>query len=189
MAPLPSNSTDRWFLDYITGSQPTAAEHTMMIRGDANLGLDGATGTFLAVLNGVGAAGFWTGWRPIRLRHSVAGSNFSMPVSMGSTLGAFVGTGSGSGYIESCEAVEATIQGRSPTTGRRGDFSLYGIRAALGTATFRKTSSDGAPWSALISACQGLAVPLRAVDGSQLSIYPYVNLNYNSYWESRLRTK
>lgn len=188
LAPLPANNTDRWFLDYITGSASTAAEHTMALRLPVTAGVDGASGAFYHILASVGASGFWVGWRPIRMRYQAAGSDFSVPAGMGSTLSAFVGTGSSTGYLASYEALELTLQGRSYTSGRRVDFSLYGVRLASGIGNFRYTASAGAPFSTLINAVQTWPLAPLTIDGSTPTWYSYVNANYNSYWEQQQRT-
>lgn len=184
MAPLPANNTDRWFLDYVTGSHAGATEHTMQLRLGSNAGIDGASAAFLAILNGVGASNFYLGWKAIRMRYQAAGTNFSIPTSPGASLAAFAGTGTGAG-TDVIEAIEATVQGRSLSTGRRVDISIYGIKTTV--TNFRVTATV-APWSTLVAALNGLVNPALAVDGSIVTWYAYVNFNYNSYWERRKRS-
>lgn len=189
MAPLPQNNTDRWFLDYVTGTGPTSAEHTMSVRLGPDAGVDGASGVFLGVLNGIGSANLWAGWKPIRMRLQKAGTKFSLPVGMGSALSAFIGTGSNQDYRATTEALELTWQGRSFTTGRRVDLSLYGFRQTGILGEFRYTSAAFAPGGAVVaslSAQTGASAPL-AIDGTEVTWYEYTNFNYNSYWEGRIR--
>jgi hypothetical protein len=187
MAALPSNSTDRWFLDYVTGNINTSKEHTMSVRLGPDGGVDGAASFFLSMLNGIGAANLWAGWKALRLRHQAAGTNFSVPAGLGTTLAAFVGTGVTTGYTVVAEALEMTVQGRSYTTGRRGDISLYGVKFT--PSDFRYAAGSGPTWNgqAWYDGINGLGQPAVTVDGSQLVFYPYVNFNYNSYWEGAIR--
>lgn len=185
MAPLASNLTDRWFMDYVTGNASTSVEHTMQLRLGSNAGIDGASAAFLAILQGFGASRLWTGWRVIRLRYQAAGTNFSIPVTPGTTLAAFTGSASVAGRNEASEAIEVTAQARSVSTGRRVDLSLYGY-AAQYLGAFRATPPDPAVVG-MIGALNGLVNPALAADGSQVVWYNYLNFNYNSYWERRKR--
>lgn len=192
MAPLPQNSTDRLFVDYITGETATALEHTLQVRmsgGQANVVV--VQGRVLAVLNALTPIAFRLGWRVLRCRFQAQGTDFSIPVSVVPGLAAFLGSGGGD-YQPRMEAVEDTFQGRSNVTGRRVDLSLYravtdafsnfrvpngptGFPAAVGNAVANLNSSagDGA---------------FLAIDGNPPTWYQYLNQNYNSYWERRLRS-
>ena len=186
MAALPSNNTERWFLDYVTGSHATATEHTMMIRTPTNTSAADVSAKFFAMLSGVTAANLWIGWRAIRLRWSAIGSNFSTPVTMSTALAGFTGTGAISGYATASEAIEVTAQGRSPSTGRRVDISLYGYRL-IGLPTDFRLLSTVAWVNSYTAALNAGTPPLKTVDATDALWYPYVNLNFNSYWERRLR--
>lgn len=184
MAPLPQNNTARLFFDYVTGSAATSVEHTVQMR------ISGAEGTqttgqeqFLSFLNAFGPGAFRTGWKVQNVRYSAAGSSFSLPIAILPALGSFLGTHSGT-YVARYEAVEETIQGRSPVSGRRVDLSIY---RAFGDAnpSFR----TGLPAGVQTALSAGLTAGVwRAIDGSTPIFYTFLNSNYNSYWETRLRT-
>lgn len=188
LAPVADNNTDCWYLDYYTGHATTGVEHTWRMRLPPTAGVDGASGVFYHLLNAIGAANFWTGWKPLRMRYRASGSNFTVPAGMGASLSAFVGTGAMTNYTSSFEAVEHTVQGRSPSTGRRVDYSLYGIKLGGMPGAFRYLSSAGAPYTNWIAAHATLPTLVLTRDGSSATFYPYVNLNFNSYWETRIRT-
>lgn len=189
VGPLPQNSTARVFMDYVTGSHTQATEHTCAVRMPSGTTSDDAQGFFLGLLNAMGAGTFWTGWRVIRVRKQDAGTNFSIPAPMTAGLEAFVGTGSASSYASTVEAIELTMQGRSPTTGRRVDFSIYGVRFTAMLGKFRYGLSDGLHWAGMINYMTSLSTSYpTTIDGSTPTWYNYVNVNYNSYWEQRTRS-
>lgn len=190
MAPLPANNTGRIFYDYVTANT-AGVEHTVAWRvplGDFSSTV--AQDEFLAFLQAVGAGTFRVGWRLIRARYQAAGAAFSTPLALNAGLTAFVGTNSVS-YPAQREAEEWTWQGRSNTSGRRVDFSLYGL-AVNPPSNFRYPAGGASPAFVALSVNRlntqealGRAV---AIDGSSPTWYPYVNFNANSYWERRLRT-
>lgn len=192
MAPLPQNNTARLFVDYITGSQPTSSEHTFAMRyNSANNDADTLATQVYTFLQAIGATNFRAGWKVIRLRQQQAGALFTIPQGLTTQLAAFVGTNT-SAYSARLEAVEDTFQGRSLVSGRRVDVSLY--RAAGDCdPNFRVLSSGTGVGLVVQNAVAALAVAgnngrFLAIDGSAPSWYPYMNENYNSYWEGQLRT-
>lgn len=190
LPPLPENNTSRLWVDYLPGtSQP---EHTVMLRlAPDQEGPISAMDWLQGVLAALGAANLNSGWRALRARYSPAGAVFSLPQSLTAGLAGILGTGSLAGYRPQDSAIEATFQMRSPTSGRRGDFSLYGLRKwPLSTYRYTAGGSD-AGLNAMIAA---LSVPAgvgnyrpATIDGTLGTFYPYVNFNYNSYWEGELR--
>ena len=184
MAPLPPNSTARVYFDYVTGAALTSREHTVQWR--ANLALatvDLVQAKFLGFLQAVGASNLRQGWKVIRVRVCLAGSNFSVPVNPTAALGGFVGTYAGS-YNARMECVEDTYQFRSLSSGRRGDFSLY--RAQGDADENFRFGMPTAQQTALLDAANNAS--LMAIDNTSPGVYTYVNQNYNSYWETRSRT-
>lgn len=192
MAPLPQNNTHRLFVDYVTGDLATSQEHTLAIRYNPSLrDVGDVQGDLLAVLNAFTAPAFRTGWKVTATRVQAAGSNFSLPVATISGLAGFVGTGGGA-YFPRHETVEETFQGRSSTSGRRVDLSLY--RAAGDVSeNFRVVGGPSGLFllvrlvAAALSAASA-AGSFLAIDGSQAVWRDYMNQNYNSYWERRVRT-
>lgn len=190
MAPLPANNTARIFFDYITGNQSTSKEHTVAWRsagpGTTHEDVQSAFHGFLQTL---GANTFVAGWRVLRVRVQEQGADFSVPVPVIADLGTFVGTAAGN-YAQNREAEEWVWSGRSATTGRRVDFSLYGIFTALPT-NFRYPAGGSSPgWvAASIAYLNGQAPPVGplVIDFSRPTWYSYVNVQYNSYWEEQIR--
>jgi hypothetical protein len=188
LSPLPANTSARVFVDYITGNDVTSQEHTVAWRFVA--APNAARDTMLALadfLIGIGPAVFATGWRVLRARSQAAGATFSVPETVPPVLAAFAGAG-GDVPAPFREALEWTWQGRSFTSGRRVDFSLYGLVTAP-PDNFRVVPGDY-PWvgpSVDFLNAVGAGLKPRAIDGSTATFYPYVNSNFNSYWERRIR--
>lgn len=192
MAPLPANNTARMFFDYISGSLGTSRQHTVMVRYNSSLrDVSDVQADFLGLLNIFGAANFRAGWRVEGVRVSASGSDFSTPVTVIASLAAFVGTASPT-YSGSAESVEDTFQGRSQSSGRRVDFSLY--RALnLFSDNFRVNAGASALPLVVGNAAtyldgRGVAGSFLAIDGQAAVWKRYMNQNFNSYWEARSRT-
>lgn len=191
MAPLPPNSTARFWFDYTTGSGPLAQTHTTMWRvPDEGASSAAVQAKFVAFLAAIGVESFWTGWRVTAVRYSDIGSNFSFPVPLETTLAAFAGDND-TVHPLSDEAREYVWTGRSPVTGRRVDFSLYGL-AVPTSPTFRYTVGDIGPTDIVAVSIDALEntpqIGPLAIDGAVPVWYPYVNVNFNSYWEGELRS-
>lgn len=187
MAPLPQNSTARYFFDYVTGNAATSQEHTVQMRVANPVTDVSAQDGFLALLNAMGTARFGNGWRVLRVRYQASGSDFSVPIALTASLAAFVGTGGA--VSPPSEAIELTFQGRSRVSGRRGDLSLYGTVGYSLTTNYRLTPGE-ASWvgAAVLELNQAEAGLWLAIDSTGLEWYPYANWNYNSYWERKLRS-
>lgn len=189
MAPLPANGTTRFFYDYVTGSGPFAKEHTLIQRVTGTPDTDAETPQLALsdFLDSIGEGIFALGWQILRVRVQAAGTNFSLPVTMLTELQNF--EGSASAIAAPDEAREWTWQGRSQTSGRHVDFSLYGLNAIL-PATFRYEAGGSSPaWVAasVASLNANNANFFKAIDNSPAVWYQYVNANFNSYWESEIR--
>lgn len=193
MVALPANNTDRVFFDYVTGNLSTSREHTCAVRFNlVENTVEAVQGAFLDLLGALGETNFRAGWRVLRTRVQYATTSVSLPYALDAALGAFVGTGGSPTYNARFETVEDTFQGRSSSSGRRVDFSLYramddaestfrveaglsGLGIVVGQAV--ATLNTYAPAGIFIS-----------IDGTGNTIwYPYMNRNYNSYWERRSR--
>ena len=190
MSPLATNLTRRVYFDYLTSSTALVAQnHTVMWRTAFDTPDPGAVNAqtkFLAFLNQYGAAGFWVGWQVTGVRVSEGNQTFSVPVALTSGLDAFVGTGSTATAIVSSAAIEAVFVGRSPITGRRSRFSIYG-RAFASIGDFRD-SAAGPTLGAVAELNDETPIILVALDNTRSTWSQYNNFNYNSYWESELRT-
>lgn len=191
MAPLPAyNLTRRYYFDYITGNDASKArQHTAMLRVAFD---SAATDTqvqdkFLNILNALSPAAFRLGWKVTAVRKSLHNTDFTVPVTMTANLIAFAGTGTYTGWLVSSEAIERRFLGRSPTTGVKVSFSLYG-EVNNSISDFRITSAESAGIANVISILNGATIPLFvAGDNTVPTWYPYASLNYNSYWEGELR--
>lgn len=189
MAPLPQNNTQRVFYDYVVSDEATVGtEHTFQVRGALGLSIGEIHQAVDEFLNAITPARFFTGWRIIRARHMEAAGVASFPTVLPPGLATFIGTGADPAFTRDL-AVEATFQGRSFTTGRRVDVSLYGIPTLANTGAFRiEADNTFAQWvTDAVSALNNAGGAFCTIDGSSALYYPYVNWNFNSYWETRLR--
>lgn len=191
MAPLPQNNTNRLLFDYVTGDVATSQAHTCAVRyNPAERDVGDVQADFLSVLAGFGEGLFRVGWKVTGVRVQAAGSNFSLPVTMIASLAAFEGIAS-VGYTPKLEAVELTFQGRSTTSGRRVDFSIYNALFDVGDNFRFLEGSAGASWVAdVLDAVRAASAvgSFLAIDLSAPTWYGYANANYNSYWERRMRS-
>lgn len=192
MAALPQNTTTRLFYDYVTGSGATGTNHTIAQRiFGTTANIADAQLIMLAVLNAVTAAQLRAGWRILQVRYQAAGTNFSTPVALSSALALFEGTSAG-GWDYIGETREWTFQGRSPTSGRKVDFSLYGVTATAPdnfrvAATFEPNNWVANVLAVLNDADNG-SIAFTSVDGSRALWYGYANWQHNSYWEQEFRS-
>lgn len=173
-------ATARLFLDYTTGRR----EHTMMARYTGTL-TEGTQFALLDFLEAVQAV-LPEAWAPIRLRRAAAGTEITLPVGMIPQLAAFRGTATGE-FPEVFEPREHTFVGRSVSTGAKARLSLYGL--TYQTPADYRWEGSGMP-AGLINAIAKLEAPIAlfiGIDGNKPDWYPYVNVNYNSYWERRQR--
>lgn len=188
-----SNATHRVFFDYMTGNAPgVSKEHTVMFRimeegqtpGDA---IEQAQEAFLSMLQAIGTPALRQGWRVLRGRIAAAGTDFSLPFDMDSSLETTVGTGTTSGWTGHQEAIQYTWVGRSFTTGKRVRLSLYGINITVVDSNFRLLPSENANVALAVPATLNAQPTLVAVDNTLVNWYNYCNVQYNSYWERRIR--
>lgn len=189
MAPLATNLTRRIYFDYVSSTTAVVAqEHTVMWRHAFDAVDAGALAIqqkFLDFLTLFTAAGFYSGWKVTGVRVSEGNQTFSVPVVMLAGLAAFVGTGSVASAIASSAAIEVVFVGRSPLTGRRTRFSIYG--RTYNTITDFRDSAAAATLNAVALLNAATAPRLVALDNTVAVWNQYANLNYNSYWEGELR--
>jgi hypothetical protein len=193
MAPIAENLTHRIFFDYVTGVVAgTSKQHTICWRLNESVtpedAISSAQGRMLALLGNIQPAAFRAGWAVEGVRFSVAGTDISLPVDVDAALAAFVGTSVEAGWNPSSEAIQYRMEGRSPTTGVRTSMSLYGVYYPTVDADFRITPSQGSfvsDWRNALTEIGG--PPLVCRDGSAVNWYNYINTQYNSYWERRIR--
>lgn len=175
MAPLPANSTARYFVDYTTGTE----EHTFSVRANptyspADLGTD--LNTFLTdispLLNRITI---------IRVRYQPEGSNVSAPVATAIDGNDYGGASYGTGDDRS---KFLNFVGRS-SDGRRVRLAVYGVNDIQ--PDYRVSTADS---SAIIAAVDTLNTPANAfltVSGLKPLWYPYANTTDSAYWQKQLR--
>lgn len=188
MAPLPDSATARLFVDYVTGAT-NGVNHTLQVR---YLGTDrtaaAAQARVASWLTGIGAGNLRQGWRVLAVRTALAGEEFTVPQTPVAALSGITGT-SGNAFPRFLEARETTFVGRAVNSPRRVRLSLFGFTAAISTFDTYRYNVPGAV-TALNTAWSNLTAgssPLVAIDGNAIVWYSYINQNFNSYWERRLR--
>lgn len=176
LAPLPQNNTARLWVDYST----PFFKHKILFRYPPSQGSTitmGIVADFFAALAPDLYAITVDG-----ARLSATGSNISTPVAWTGAAG--YGTGA---LPPETEPLECRFEGRSPT-GRRVNWSFYATKLGVGSdyriPVFSQTSLANA-YTVLANAVNANA--LLAIDGFVPVIYPYVNIQYNSYWERQMR--
>lgn len=176
MAPLPSNNTGVFYLDYTTEGQ----DHTMQIRfgtGSSALEAAGVADAFLAAL---GTNMYAMTINGARVRD--AGASVSYPVTWDGD--AVYGSGT--------EGLYATAQyvdfvGRS-IDGRRARIAVFGWKGIVDTTddNFRFSSSTG--WvAAALAALEALPFCPVSISGEVVNWQQYANTGINAYWRNHIR--
>jgi hypothetical protein len=189
VAALNPNNTSRIFWKFRTSL--IGIEHTVQVRP---AGLDpvsrlNAESTMRGVVEALGAAFFRQNWRFFEGSAAAAGGDFTTSLPFIDGLDLFVGSNV-SVLTPEREALEMRFVGRSPSTGRKVSFSLYGMRQNLAIGSFRLNggaSGDGLLVRNAVAVLNGSGGAFRCIDGTEPIWYEYVNLQYNSYWERRVR--
>jgi hypothetical protein len=176
MAPLPPENTARFWVDYNDGHN----DHTLLMRYSPSAGLSAiqaVAADFLAALSPVLYLITITGARAAN-----SGSVISVPESWGgdSTYGS-------SAQPAASAPLELCYVGRT-TTGRMAKWFMYGFKGIV-PGSFRFYPSDDSNLDAADTILRnaGLTGKLLAIDGELPSVYPYINIQFNSYWESQAR--
>ena len=185
MAPVANNLTGRIWVDYEVANVP----HTMMVRyvhpAQPLPDVLETIGQILGYLKPV----LHTSWVVTGVRQSLPNSTISLPIDYSnSPLQGFAGENGGT-FDGVWAPREFVMVGRSSTTGRRVRFSVYGVvsstpanyRFGPGESVFTTTT-----FVAALNAASFAGIYITA-DGSSARWYPYVNVNYNSYWERQQR--
>jgi len=176
MAPYSPLNTPRFWLDYSDGVN----SHAMMFRF-ANIS------QLETIKDGVAA--YLTNLSPVLFLLTVQGARYSAadsPVSLPTIWGD--APTYGSGVMPDVQAPrEIRFEGRT-VNGVRASWSVYG--ATPGTPdTYRWSSEIIAEFSNALLQLQSMATDglLVAVDLAAPQLYTYINVQYNSYWETRRR--
>lgn len=177
MAPLPENNTARFWLDYTDGQNPHSLlvryDQTQMPPSDVAEYVEAFFNALSPILYLVGVSG---------ARYSSQGSNISLPFSWtgAATFGQFA-------MPAELAPRQLCFLGRD-AVGRRSRWFVYGWEAAPPNP-FRLELNNpaelGAAWQ-VISDAQ-LAGAFISISGLNPTMYGYVDVNYNSYYEAKMR--
>jgi hypothetical protein len=176
MAPLPPESTARLWVDYNDGTH----DHSFLLRFAAGAGVSNAM---------VAAAAFLDALDPDLYAITIIGARTAAAGSVISTPVFWTGGGSyGTGAMPPVSApVELCFVGRT-TTGRMAKWFVYAWNRGMpGNYRFSPgefSSLDNAVTTLRAHVTAGTVV---AIDGAEPSVYPYVNIQNNSYWETQAR--
>jgi hypothetical protein len=172
----------------VTGNSAQSAEHTLECRYADTTTPTAALTAVDNFLRAITASVFVVGWRPIRARVQTAGTDFSIPIALPTSLAAFVGV-SVAAFTPDREAVEFRWVGRDLSNGRRASVSLYGLNVAL-SPNFRWPVGGSSPAmvAASVNFLNGSTAAFISIGRNPVAWYSYVNTQYNSYWETQLRT-
>jgi hypothetical protein len=176
MAPLPPESTARLWVDYNDGQH----DHTLLMRYAPSAGLGPAMDAAAEFLGAVGPSLYLI--TVIGARAANSGSVISQPE-------AWTGSSTyGTGAMPAVSApVELCFVGRT-ILGRMAKWFVYGWKEGVPGA-FRFFPGDFAALDNGVAALRtaALAGTIVGIDGAIPSVYPYVNIQNNSYWETQAR--
>lgn len=176
MAPLPPESTARFYLDYSDGIN----QHTLVARAGATAGSIEANFYFDALLAALDTILYTI--TIVGLRVSSDNSNVTNPM-------VWTGPASyGSGTMTGENAPrELRFLGRS-ADGRRVSASVYGYQGTT-PAIYRLLASGVTPIADAITALEdaGTGATFLTIS-TQVPVWkPYASFNFNSYWEAEQR--
>jgi len=175
MAPLPSNNTDCWFLDY----QVATTTHTMLVRavpGTTNAQASTAIDALLTEL-----ANTHYLMTVIGLRQRPAGSSITNPATW--TGASTFGTGTAP---KASAANFWDFIGRSHL-GSRARLSVFGAKATVYGDDYRINPGESAEATAALAVLVASTQFFIAIDGTKPTFYPYVNVGENAYWRNHIR--
>ncbi len=181
LPPLPENNTARLMVYYTTGRR----EHAIQVRYVPPASVDDATDLLLAFLTPI-VNYLPTTWAVLRAEHQEAGAIVRFPVTLGSMAG-FSGT-NGATLNEAVEPREYRWMGRGLVSGRRTSVSLYGVLlTSPGNYRFTEATMPS-EFLTTISVLQSApAAVATTIAGDEPAWKPYINVNYNSHWETEAR--
>lgn len=185
MAPLPVTNTARFFLDYTVGD----LNHEAVVRFDGNLVAVATVVDTVASILGFIATSLYDDFAVTGARVAQAGVDFTLPVDItGTDLEGFTGD-SGSSQPGVDRPKQIKWVGRSQESGRRVTWGLYGASTAV-PANYRfgpgESAFSASPTIAALNAASNAGIFI-AIDGERAAWKSYVNVQYNSYWETRVR--
>lgn len=178
---LPLNSTNRLFVDYVDGYN----EHTLIVRTADVLSPGSAIAVVKSVLDILQPQLYQT-FAVQGCRFQEAGSIITLPVPPDDLEG-FVGTGP-----ELMPAQRRPLQwnfmGRGVATGRQVKWGLFGLATALPDSYRYQGSGITAAFSSVLSELSSIGGDaFITIGGDEASWKAYVNVQYNSYYETKAR--
>lgn len=184
MAPLPQNNTRRVFLDYTSNG----VAHTMLLRLPA---ATGTADTYAAAYAEWMATYMRDSDSIFAARYSDAESDFSLPLTF-TTVEGVLGPETNV-WSQDPESAQLSFVGRGVTTGRRQRVEFFNAVAFTPwPADNRYNPTEQSTVEAMLAdfvdlAAQGGELPLVSIAGDFLSVYNYVNIRLNAYWQSQQR--
>lgn len=177
MAPLPPSNTARVYWDYHDGQN----EHTLTVRYAPSASIDEASDRIVAFLEALEPELYLLTHRGFRA--SATGSNISVPATWNGDLTY------GTGAMPAVSAPRQFCWLARSTGGRRVRWFMWGCKPET-PATYRFASGVNATLDAArlaLVAGQANGVFL-SIDGFNPVTYPYVDVNFNSYYEEKARS-
>lgn len=184
MAPLPQNNTRRLFLDYTSNG----IAHTMILRLPPSAG---TADTYAAAYAEWMSTYMRDSDSVFAARYSDALSNFSLPLTFTAVEGV-LGPETNV-WSQDPESAQLSIVGRGVTTGRRQRIEFFNAVAFTPwPSDNRYNPTEQATIEAMLAdyidlAGQSGELPLVSIGNDPLSIYEYVNIRSNAYWQNQQR--
>lgn len=176
LPPLPANNTARVFWDYSDGIN----EHTLMVRYAPSAGVDEASDRMHNFLVALAPTLYQITHRGFRA--AASGSDISVPATWNGD------TSYGTGTMPAVQAPRQLCFLARSSGGRRVRWFMWGFEGNT-PDTYRFLSGanealDAARLAIVAGQANGVFL---SVDGANPVTYPYVNINYNSYYETQAR--
>lgn len=175
MAPLPTNLTDTYFVDY-EGPMGQRSFQFRLSPGSLDADAQTSAQNFIGTLQPI----IYTSVQFIALRKRVAGSTVSYPI----TWTAMAGTASGTLQQQDYPKFVSFV-GRS-NDGRRVKLSVYGVNLAI-SQDYRLSQGENAAVLAATQFLNGPTCPWVTISDNDPIWQLYGNQGYNSYFQQEQR--
>ena len=184
MAALEPNNTDRIFLDYTSNN----VGHTMILRPSTFAGENSdyadAWATAFSQLM-LATDSFYAA------RYQAAGTDFSLPIEFAAISGVL--GGETTLWSQDPESAQLSLVFRGISTGRRGRIEFFTpVALTPWPSDNRYNPGDQSSVDELRADLQVLGspggdFPLATIGGDEVTIYSYMNIRLNAYWQTRQR--
>lgn len=175
MAPLPSNNTDQYFLDYTTSGE----QHTLLCRAADGSTAAGASAAIDALLDVI--QGNFNLITVDLFRFQAAGTNISLPVTW---AGSATYGGPAGDHFETAQYLD--FVGRS-SEGRRCRVAVFGATFSFIGNDYRVGPSEGTLVADALAVLSGSPGYFVAIDGLEVVWNNYANCGVNAYWRNKVR--